>query len=492
MNAKMKKYFDSKYSLLMGFLSGNKFFYIILAIVVTQALWYAFNFKPTIYDEFRHFENIEIYTEQLSPILGEQKPEWDRLGNITRSGSYMYYYLMSWPLRLLQAVSDSQGFQIIGLRFINIAMFVGAVIFMRKALIQVSGFSASIVNFSLLIFALTPAAALLAGIINYDNAAFLLFAIMLSLSVTIIKNRDKVRIDKLLYLLILGLLVSLIKYTSLALVVPLFAYLAYSLITTHGKRLPKILINDAKRIKPLHGVLIGLCLVVSLGFFLERPVTNTILYGRPSTSCENTMSLDRCRKFVDYSIYERIRENKSSEFQPVGYINYIVTMWMPTMTNTMTNTLEKGSATQLPIVIKLYAWLFPIAILLILVCLREILTDRAKILLVAVTVGYVAILISSEYSSYVKYGQLVGVRARYLVPVLPIFIALAVYSISLLLGARKYLKLVLGTIVLLSLSQGAGITTYLLTTPENIYWDRDNYSINDQAAEVIEPFIKEN
>lgn len=96
----------NKLSSVMRLIATKKFFYIIISITILQALWYSVSFLPSVNDEPKHFRTTEIYTEQLTPFFNEQPEEWDNAGQVARGGSYLFYYAMSWPLRILQIITD--------------------------------------------------------------------------------------------------------------------------------------------------------------------------------------------------------------------------------------------------------------------------------------------------------------------------------------------------------------------------------------------------
>src|SRR5690606_3687894 len=126
--------------------------------------------------------------------------------------SYLFYYLMSWPLRILRLFTDSATLQIIGLRLINIAFFAGGLVLYRRALLAVTGRSRVVSNVTLLFFVLTPAVALLPGAVNYDNLAFLLFALLLLLAVKVIQI-GTINFLRLAALASIGLLLCEVKWS---------------------------------------------------------------------------------------------------------------------------------------------------------------------------------------------------------------------------------------------------------------------------------------
>ena len=87
---------------------SNAFLYLLLLLVFAQGAWYAFNFVPSLFDEPTHLGFIEMYSERVNPFMSSQSESWDFLGEVTRNTSYLYYYLMSIPLRLFTFIGLGQ------------------------------------------------------------------------------------------------------------------------------------------------------------------------------------------------------------------------------------------------------------------------------------------------------------------------------------------------------------------------------------------------
>lgn len=490
MKRKVTRFLDHAVTLLRRTLASKNFLYLILVIAIIQGLWYALSFKPWIYDEARHFENIQIYTEQLSPFLTEQKAEWDRLGQVTRDASYLFYYLMSWPLRFLQIISSDVSFHIIGLRFVGIAIFTTGLIFLHRALRLVTGISGEVVNLALLLFVLTPAVGFLAGIITYDSVAFLLFSILLLLSLRMLST-SKPNPQDLVNVTILSLLLGVVKWSAIALAAPVMAVCFWWYIQRYKKESLINLKNSMLSASIFRRIVVIVLLVISIGLFIERPVMNTISYGRPSPGCQKVLTEDRCQKFNDYAIYSNLKKHKDPNFSAVNPIRYVSVYWWPTMSNTMTNLLERGGSTQLPVAVALSDLIFTIFTLLILVYLTVIVKDKKRLFILAIIVFYIGLLLFEEYGAYQRNALPVAIRARYLIPVLPLYFVLALYSAQGLFG--KYRKTVAATLIVVAfmLTQGWGFVTYNLTTPESAYWSDPAKNFNQGVKQVLEPVVKE-
>lgn len=484
-----KKLLDNAYLQIIKVVSSNYFFYVVLLIAALQALWYVFSIQPGINDEGRHFSNIVIYSHHWSPFLGKQNPAWDHLGEIVRDGSFMFYYVMSWPLRLIRLFTENQVHQLIGLRLVCMAVFIGGLALFRKALLEVGKAPKSVLHLVFLFFVITPTVAILPATVNYDNLVFLLFALVLLLSVRVVKSAS-VSFANIASILIAGLLMTVVKWASIALFAPIILYVCYDLYEKHKLKALPLLLQSARKL-PRHQLpLLVAGLVMAAGLFIERPVVNTIKYGNPEPACQSVISAQRCMQFPDYVTYANVEANKPVGFLPEDPVRYFLASWEPKMADTASNLLERGAVSEIPVAVALYDVLALAGIVLVLICLRDFWRSKVHQLLLTVMVLYTAFLVMDEYMSYVKYGVPAAVRARYLIPVLPIFIYFAALSLTYLLGRYKKALLTSVIVLLLLCTQGGSIITFSLTTPENLYWQSSKTEdFNNTLRNIFRPLV---
>lgn len=476
---------------LLKITASERFFYFIIALASMQVIWYALSFHPWINDESHHFGFISAYTESIGPFLSVQNTEWDFLGQITRSGSYLFHYVMSWPLRITQLITDSYMAQVVVLRLICAVMFIVGLIFYRKAFLEIGKLPRSVVHTLLLFFILTPAAGLLAGTINYDNLVFLMFAYVLLLSVRILRDRS-LRLDNLMKILIVGLLMCLVKWSALALFIPVVIFISYELFKKYGKQLPVKIAAASRKLPRLQFTLLLLGVIIAGLLFIERPVINVIKYDNPSAACTEIISEERCLNSPTYASYDQLAKDKPADFEAQDPARYFFDHWLPTMTIKASNLLELGDKGVLPIVKLLYYAAAYTLLVVILLCLRPLIKNiynRFFLLIIIVSAG---LLILDEYMGYVNYGEPVAIRARYLVPILPLLFYLGAISLIELFGKYKRTLIFSAAIVLLISLQGGSITTQLFTAPESAYWkDTPSYEINSDIKTVLDSFIKQ-
>ncbi|HRF28928.1 MAG TPA: hypothetical protein PL051_04835 [Candidatus Saccharibacteria bacterium] len=484
MNAKLRGILHK----LQRALSSKRFFDVIIAFTILQALWYASSFSPWVNDESKHFRTTELFTQQITPFFDSQPESWDKAGQVARSGSYLFYYLMSWPLRGLQTVTSDPSMQLFGLRLLMIVFFVIGLVYYRKVLLRLNDVPSALVHVVLLAFVLTPAAGLLAGMYNYDNLAFALFGFLLLKSVNMLYE-TRVRADDVAIILITVVVLVLVKWSALALVAPLVVLLAYNLWRQHGKKYISRAMSSFKALRrPLQiALLVGLLIAAIL--CIERPIQNMIVYGKPNPSCDVVLSHERCMKFADYANYQRTLAAKEASFEPLSLPAYIVRFWVPKMADTSTNLIERGSSSRLDIVAALYLLGAVSSMAILAVGWRRIWQHEGLRFLLGISIVYVALLIVKEYGVYTEYGIPGAIRARYLVPILPIYFTAVLYVLWPLIIRYKALSATIGLIGLLLLAQGGSIVTHLFTAPASVYSSQASRNVNQRLKSLLDPLI---
>lgn len=469
-------------------ISSKRFFLCIIAITVLQGLWYAVSFSGWINDEPKHFRTTEIYTQQLSPFFTHQPASWDNAGEVIRDGSYLFYYLMSWPLRLLQLVTPNHHLQLIGLRLIMIAVFVLGLVFYRRAMLATKKMSPALVHTALLLFVLTPAAGLLAGMLNYDNLVFLLFGMLLYWTMQVL-TAPEVKARLLIAIVIVAELSALVKWSSIALVLPLLVFIAYDQVSRFGRKWMQLFVKGLRRLPTAIVLLLTLGFLIATAAIIERPVQNMLVYGKPEPSCDAVLSRERCLKNTDYYNYSQTLAHKDPHFTPLSLPAYVIRFWAPYMADKSANLIEQGAATRLPIVTALFLAAAAISPLLLLVRWRQIAQHRVLSLLAFIIIFYAAVLILQEYGVYTKYGIPGAIRTRYLVPVLVPYLCLVLYCLWPF--ARKFRSAAIGVLIisLILLLQGGSIVTHLFTTPRHVYLSPTSYQLNHTLKQALDPVV---
>ncbi len=485
---------ESLASELKKIVSSRYFFYFILLLAALQGLWYAFSFLPSLFDESKHLGRIIIYSNQLQPWITEQRVEWDHLSAIPRDPFYVFYYLMSWPLRFIRLFTQDVIIQTIFLRIINITFFVTGLVFYRKALLATKKINIGIINTALLVLVLTPSIAPLLGAVNYDNLVFLLFAILL-LNATRTITQKNINFETVAKILIIGLFMVLIKWNSVALFAPLIAYVSYDLYRKHKKNSIHKLRDSIRTTSTATVMVATLGLIIATALIIERPVINTIIYGSPDIKCNQIISHERCLKHRDYEVYNNVANNKPGNFDPVSIGQYSLMYWIPRMINTSVSLLPWQAARNspaLPVISTLYSLFALSSVVLVLVNLKELLKSKTLKLLMFVAACYTGILVLFLYSAYVKFAIPAAISSRYLLPIFPIIISLSILSAVQIFNKQKAVLIAALVIVLIMFTQGGGIITHLLTAQDRLYWNNNSVKvINYKIRTIVEPLVKE-
>ncbi len=462
---------------LAKFISSEIFFKSTLLICAIQGLWYALSFRPIIFDEFRHLGFITLYSERLSPFISHQTVAMDFLGGVTREPSYLYYYLMSWPLRLLNLFTHNTTAQVIFLRLFSLLFFILALI-MYKKLFDLVGLSRAARNLTLLFLVLTPSIAPLPGAINYDSAIFLISGVILLLIAKIIKNK-KYSFQILALLLSVGLLGSLIKFEIIAIFVPAILFLAVFIWRNEGKEAFNIMISSFYKTPiPKRLLLVGL-LILSLCLFIERPVINVVKYKSVAPSCLEFVSSSRCE--ANYTERRNIAslKRKNENFRPVNPFNFTLQYWIPGMVVTQTKLIPVSNP--LPIMIMAYYSFAMLGVGLILIFLREFFKNNICKLLIITAGSYIFLLAAFNYKTYIHLADPVAITSRYLLPIFPIFMYFTAVAIkkSFVYYPKSLILAILLIVILFT--QGGGISTFILEANKSYYFN------NPIIKEVNEP-----
>lgn len=479
-------YLEKLYARLAVLFASNFFFYGVLIIAALQGLWYALTFQLAMYDEPTHFGFIQMYAHGVSPFSSHQSPQWDSLGETTRSPNYLFYYVMSLFLRFESLFVHDVSVQIILLRLLCIALFIFGVYYYRRALL-VAKIPPALINIVFLFFVLTPGVAVLPGVISYDNAIIFLTGVFFYLTATIMASK-RINIVSIWALLVIALIGSLIKFTFPVIVAPVFIFIIVHLYKIYGR-------DIFKELKTIYGstaiwlkVIMVIILLISSLLFVERVGLNFIKYHSDTPVCTKIMSYERC---IKNPINKRNLTNeanaKATHFSPINIYDYSLAYWIPHMI------YQQASPTKVLPVMGLFYMTFAFGgLVLFLFFAREILHNRLLLIFTIAASFYSLAVLLQNYSAYIDQGVPVATNGRYLFPILPIFCVLV--GLSLIKLFKQYAKSVLITgllICILAMTQGGGIMIYILDNFQPIYWHNDTeLRINQRAKDFLSPLVK--
>lgn len=495
---KISKQAHKAVALIISFLSSRLFFWLVIGFFLFQALWIVFSFMhPMLYDEAYHFGIIKFFSNTFWPIVVGQPEKYDEYRDIGREGSYLFHYLMSYPYRLASYLTNNPIYQILFLRVLNVALFTLGLLTFAK-LFKTLGVRRIFINVSLLFFVLLPITPFIAATINYDNLLFLVTATFLLLSVRAIIKKQS---DLTIYLLIasVGVIGSLVKFAF----VPIFITGIVFIIINFLYKFRRFAWREAKRLFLVTNKTTLIVLSILLGlfsvWFLYIHGTNLVKYHHPVPKCQQTMSLERCKKstLVERNI---ILEESTHLREAVPYAEFS-TIWFNQMlayiswTGVAIETDGKFNISEKPLPVVHYTiYLLMVWGLVFLIYAWGQFSDKNSYRFLAVIlVVYFLFIFAVNASYYYRFHQLIATQPRYLlilVPVLMLFMVLAFNSV--LAKQSRALKLLLLFIATGFMLNGGGLTTHLVRSNENWYWQNDMViELNLKAKEVIDPVIVE-
>jgi hypothetical protein len=319
----------------------------------------------------------------------------------------------------METLHASKHLEIQLLRFINVIFAALGLYVLKKCLDEISN-DTLIKNFTIFAVTMTGMAVWLAGSINYDNLANLLFLLFVWTTIRFIKKPDA---KKTLILLTLAPATVLTK-SSFApiLLVGLAAAVFYAWKKRYGYKTFLQQLNKSVRAGNVAAILLILSTLLFVGLFIERDIGNLVRYHSVKPSCSKFFSVNECRTFNVYNRNfkqkrEYTPEAKSylvSQFDPISFSGE----WIYGMYNTLFFQLgdrrfESAAAN------RVFAY-----ILLITIAVTAFFS-RAKIRLsktgwfvFGISTFYVVMLFSYNMHTFFGIGQKYAYQGRYLLPVL--------------------------------------------------------------------------
>ena len=484
------------------FLSSPKFFWIVLGVFVFQASWIALSaLYPMAFDEAYHFETTSIYAEQWSPFLSEHPDNAEGLAAVHRYPSYLFHYLMSFPLRIAQMATDSETAQIIFLRFLNIGMVAGGLVLFRRLFKKV-GVSSALSSVGILFFTLIPIVPLLAAHINYDNLLLLLIPWMLLLIhgiFTQLKRQD-LPLQSLLALGILVLISGIVKYAMLPILLVMTLFVA-ALLVRYMRNLPISEVRAKTRsswqsMRKSMRIALPLLFAISGILAFERYGLNLIEYGALVPACDDVISYEECLEFGPFARNQAYLADVDPEFRPSRLEHtqtWLGGMWYRTLFMINGDVAEDRyqNYPPLPIMAVGFSLIFLLGSMAIIRYWRYLFWGKPfNLMLISIVAFYSAILLHNNYSSYVEYGRTAALNGRYLLLVFPMLIMLMSLAVSKLLAGRDNLKLAGFAIGLVMILQGGGLVSFIVQSSDTWYWPEPVVqSANEAAQSAIKPLV---
>lgn len=498
----------SFYSRCVTWLGSRTFFWIIVSLLVLQAGWIALTARyPQAFDEQYHFGISQLYTGQYSPFFTEHPDGADQFSALTADPSFMYHYLLSFPLRWVMHATSSQTIQVIILRLLSVALFAWALTLFRKLFLSIK-VPPAITNVVLLFYVLTPVTPLLAAQINYDNLMIpltvLSFIYAIRLLTTLREDGRFSAWDFMLFL-VCGLLGATVKYPFL----PILAGLVLIVVYGFWRRRAGLWQNVRQGYKSLSTAkktALGLLVALLIGMNLFTYGGNLLRYHTLAPSCDRVLSTEQCKHFLpwarDYQLVQEMDESPSL-LSVVPYPGTWISQMIRESVFTVSSAYDDDGTTVLyfvgePLpVMKVLAWVvFVAGMVLSVYYWRRLWQNYPLRVFLLVGLFYAAALLAQNIEAYLRTGQPVAIHGRYLLPILPmIYLSIALCFSWLIRRFFREKSTVVSVwlfiIVLLASLQGGGIVTYIIRSDDSWSWQQSPAAIrlNASARKALGPFV---
>ncbi len=469
-----------------AFIGSRRFLIFIFVWFVFQAGWMSFSNRYNApHDEASHVSSISEYSANgFSPILRLENLEDGSHYKSTYSTSYFYYYTMSVPYKVVTSLSGSKFIMLAVMRFINLVIsFVGLYVLV-KLLKRLMPRQPVMTNFVAFTYVCTTVYTYIAGGVSYDNMQLLMLFASFYFFIDYFKAQ---RLQTIMWFILFSSLAVVTKFTSLLIVVPLFAYLLYRIVRDWGEfnKLFKrfFIYKDKIRVKNLTAFIFFILVILAV---LHRPINNIVKYGTPEPRCRQVYSLDVCLRDGLFERNYKLR-NINKDTDRINLYTYYFGLWINNMRNTTFGIYNSTQARDDTALIRGASWLLIFVTPLLIYSQRKKLAqDRTRAALISVAGIYCLILVLKNYSTYLELGAPLALQGRYILPVLP-FLYLASAIILDGVFTKKWAKgvlLTLGLFVLLT----SGLTSYILLSDDDWYFENNAVEVaNDAAKNIVRP-----
>lgn len=488
---------------LTRFFGSGLFWKIILGFFVVQALWFVFSaMYPMAFDEDFHLGVIQIYAGQWSPFLESHPAGADAFGAVTRDPSYLFHYLMSFPYRLVAAVTGSEMIQVMTLRVMNVAMFAGGLVVFRRLMLR-AGASPALTHVSLAILTLIPIVPQLAAHINYDNLIMLLFPLFCLAILNFVDGLKQRVVDAraLCLSILLALFMSVIKYAVLPLLLAAVIFVGSVLFKHFRGRWKDLWPQTLEGIRGLSVVwkwaafILG---VIGVVLCLQRYGVNVVQYKTPVPDCGQVLTVSQCEKYGPWGRDYNLALNKPADFEPS--VTYFMREWIEGMWRRLYFAINgpRGAYENffpLPLPAFGGAALAIMGTVALLAKWRTVFRRNPYLVFFFLTIMvYVAVLWFQQYGMYKETSKAVAINGRYLLPILPLAAVLLGRALQLVLAGRwSVVKPYAATVVLLLCLQGGGVFSFIARSHAGWYWPHNQpvRNVNEAAQKVLRPVIIE-
>lgn len=424
-----------------GGIGASKFFYLIIAVFILQSIYFAASIRyqaPP--DEKTHFTLSQFYASQplfIGPFRHNTSNQYIT-GDIRHASSYLYPYLLSFPLKVINKFTSDVQHQVFLLRLISVALGAYSLIILRKLLRKLKT-TEPVNNLTILLLSFTGMFIWLFASINYDVLAIPLFFLFLLSLIDFIQKKS------LRYLLLstaFAMFLCLTKQTFLPVV--FIAYLILVVLNLHQRRdvISKVKTNlSAEKKFILYGLIAANLLFA--GLFIERYGVNIIEYHSLTPSCTAINTYQEClgtpgfkRDVEQKSDFAKLKAEKGSlPFSPLQFTaHWIEIMYERLYFYTGQNYMVADNVAR-----NVFGLTFGLLLLVFLIKPVRILRTNEQKFIALVTVSYIVLLFLYNLNSYLAVGAEFGFQGRYLLPVLAFIFLISILEVrALYVHVGKY------------------------------------------------------
>lgn len=412
---------------------------------------------PMPYDESFHLGLIRVYTQHLNPFLASQPAGADAYGAVARDGSYLYHYLMSFPLRLLQALGLGEHTQILVLRSMNIALGL-LTLYLVYHLARRLGVPKLGSQLATLAMAVTPVFYQLSAHINYDNLMLPLTFLTALALITVSRELrvGKVSAARIGSLAVLILLATLVKYTFLPIALVAAVYVAVFALWKVG--FSKTLVGLWQSFLNLQRstqIVLLVAVALSGALWLQRYGVNIVRYHTPHPQCQAVLSVNECSGYGpwlrNYQLHLTAAERPITSKQELMFTAH----WLYSMYYQMFSIVHAGHSTVVftqnrveKLAIRTTVGLGVVLAIALFSSFKQ--RRTLWLMLGFIMAGYCLTLWAQNFSDFRNLHLMIAIQGRYMLPILPfLYIFAAAGYCSLILGTSRLGRKVQAAIVVL-------------------------------------------
>ncbi|WIE73715.1 hypothetical protein [Curtobacterium sp. MCJR17_020] len=417
---------------------------IAFVVVLVAFLLVSFLFAVTIHvpasaapDERRHIGNILLYAARPwtdGPFLHDVKASTLWLGEVTRFPAYLYYYLMSFPAKGAQALGLDYEHTVMVLRSIDV-LAAGAGLVALRAMFRNAGVPSAIGLLAIIATAFTGRYAWQAATISYDAPSMAAFFLFAAVAVKVARDGG---LRTLAWLVVTAMLALMLKYSQAPLILAgaFFAILfRYRVDGFSWLRNPVRRAVAGFRSRPGRSIVLVVVGAALLALVLERFGVNLLVYRALNPDCAEIHSRAACMNFgIFRRNYNAVRAHDLAvvngtlePFHPLAFL----WMWITTYFRSLFFFWGPSLAWRPNLGVVVFGAAASLAAVAIAVTqLRRVLRSASMCWLATVPIAYTVAVLCFNAATAVNLRQDFAFSGRYLLPVMPMIVAVILLAVS--------------------------------------------------------------